>query len=138
MSKALVDSELLERAAAALCCEGWRAHDRHEIAAELRYAAASDVRDQHDRDSAELRRLCAELDDLQKKCAGLSDLVNQRNGECVRLRAEAEALRDAAKFASVVMEVVAGNNALTEVQRRSLLLELRRCDAALTTKGGEV
>lgn len=51
-------------------------------------------------------------------------------------RAEAEALRDAAKFASVVMRVVAENGSLTEVERRSLLCEVRRCDAALAAKEG--
>ena len=53
-----------------------------------------------------------------------------------QLRAEVEALRDAAKFASVVMGVVAENGLLAEVERRSLLCEVRRCDSALGAKAG--
>lgn len=53
-----------------------------------------------------------------------------------QLRAEVEALREAVKFASVVMGVVAENESLAEVEKRSLLCEVRRCDAAMAAKEG--
>lgn len=47
---------------------------------------------------------------------------------------EAERLREAVKFASVVMRTVADSPALSDAERRSLLSEVRRCDAAMAAK----
>lgn len=63
----------------------------------------------------------------------LDEVIAERD----QLRAEVEALREAVKFASVVMGVVAENESLAEVEKRSLLCEVRRCDAAMAAKEGE-
>lgn len=85
--------------------------------------------EQAERERDQLR---AELDELALKFAA-SDYSYDQSTE--QLRSEIEALHEAVKFASVVMGVVAENESLAEVEKRSLLCEVRRCDAAMAAKG---